>query len=196
MILVDTSVWVDHLQRGNATLAQTLSRGEVLAHPFVLGELTLGNLRQRTQVLEALNRLPMATAATVAEVLNFIARQSLFGRGIGYVDAHLLAAARLTPGSWLWTLDKRLQVAAISLDLAWTPSCICAAATAPAWRFSGQRKPKAVVHEFSAKPGVPGQWCGVVQGGAGALGCGTIQEPVCQPETNLIDLARMVCHEG
>ncbi len=121
MILVDTSVWVDHLQRGNATLGQWLSRGEVLAHPFVLGELALGNLRQRTQVLEAFSQLPTATAATDAEVLDFIARQSLFGRGIGYVDAHLLAAARLTPGSWLWSLDKRLQGAAVALGLAWTP---------------------------------------------------------------------------
>ena len=121
MILADTSVWVDHLQRGNATLAHCLGRGEVLAHPYVLGELALGSLRQRTQVLEALSQLPMATVATDAEVLDFIARQSLFGRGIGYVDAHLLAAARLTPACWLWTLDKRLQAAATALGLAWTP---------------------------------------------------------------------------
>lgn len=122
MILVDTSVWVDHLQRGNTHLVQYLSQGAVLAHPFVLGELALGNLRQRTEVLEALSQLPMATAATDSEVLEFIARQSLFGRGIGYVDAHLLAAARLTSGSRLWTLDKRLQAAAGSLELAWTVS--------------------------------------------------------------------------
>ena len=121
MILVDTSVWVDHLRRGNTSLAHYLNRGEVLAHPFVLGELALGNLRQRTQVLEALSQLPMATAATDAEVLDFIARQQLFGRGIGYVDAHLLAATRLTPGSRLWTLDKRLRAAATPWDLAWTP---------------------------------------------------------------------------
>ncbi len=119
MILVDTSVWVDHLQRGNTHLARHLSRCAVLVHPFVLGELALGNLRQRTQVLEALSQLPMATAATDSEVLEFIARQSLFGRGIGYVDAHLLAAVRLTSGSWLWTLDQRLQAAASSLELAW-----------------------------------------------------------------------------
>lgn len=120
MILVDTSVWVDHLQHGNTRLANSLVRGEVLAHPFVLGELALGNLRQRTQVLEAISQLPMAKAATDSEVLEFIARQFLFGRGIGYVDAHLLAAVRLTPGSWLWTLDKRLLAAANALDLAWT----------------------------------------------------------------------------
>lgn len=120
MILVDTSVWVDHLQHGNANLANSLVRGEVLAHSFVLGELALGNLRQRTQVLEAMSQLPMAKAATDSEVLEFIARQFLFGRGIGYVDAHLLAAVRLTPGSWLWTLDKRLLAAASALDLSWT----------------------------------------------------------------------------
>ncbi len=122
MILVDTSVWVDHLQRGSTRLVQYLSQGAVLAHPFVVGELALENLRQRTQVLEALSQLPMATAATDSEVLEFIARQSLFGRGIGYVDAHLLAAARLTSGSWLWTLDQRLQAAASALELAWTSS--------------------------------------------------------------------------
>lgn len=120
MILVDTSVWVDHLQHGNTHLANGLVRGDVLAHPFVLGELALGNLRQRTQVLEAMSQLPMARAATDSEVLEFIARQFLFGRGIGYLDAHLLAAVRLTPGSWLWTLDKRLLATANSLDLAWT----------------------------------------------------------------------------
>ena len=122
MILVDTSVWVDHLQRGNPQLAQYLDRREVLAHPFVLGELALGSLRQRTQVLEALSQLPMARTAADGEVLGFIARESLFGKGIGYVDAHLLAAVRLTPGSWLWTLDQRLQAAASALELAWTPS--------------------------------------------------------------------------
>lgn len=119
MILVDTSVWVDHLQRGNPRLEQCLGRGAVLAHPFVLGELALGSLRQRTQVLEALSQLPSVQAATDNEVLDFIALQSLFGRGIGYVDAHLLAAVRLTPGSLLWTLDRRLQAVASSLDLAW-----------------------------------------------------------------------------
>ena len=93
----------------------------VLAHPFVLGELALGSLRQRTQVLEALSQLPMARTAEDGEVLGFIARGSLFGKGIGYVDTHLLAAVRLTPGSWLWTLDQRLQAAASALELTWTP---------------------------------------------------------------------------
>lgn len=91
----------------------------MLVPPFVLGELALGNLRQRTQVLEALSQLPTVQAATDAEVLDFIALQSLFARGIGYVHAHLLAAVRLTPGSGVWTLDRCLQAAASLLDLAW-----------------------------------------------------------------------------
>jgi predicted nucleic acid-binding protein len=122
MILVDTSVWVDHFQRGNKHLAHCLGRGAVLAHPFVVGELALGNLRQRTQVVETMRQLPMASAATDSETLDFITRESLFGRGIGYLDAHLLAAVRLTPGSSMWTLDKRLQAVAGALGLAWLPA--------------------------------------------------------------------------
>jgi len=120
VILVDTSVWVDHLQRGNKALADSLAQGQVLAHPFVVGELALGSLKQRASVLEALQFLPAATVATDAEVLGFITTHALHGIGIGYVDAHLLAAARLTPGTRLWTLDKRLQAAASELDLAFS----------------------------------------------------------------------------
>jgi predicted nucleic acid-binding protein len=108
VILVDTSVWVDHLRASNAILAKLLGRNEALAHPFVTGEIALGNLRQRAAVLRALLRLPSAIVATDAEVLHFIEVRGLFGRGIGYVDAHLLAAASLTPGARLWTYDKRL----------------------------------------------------------------------------------------
>ena len=118
MILVDTSVWVDHLQRGNAALAERLTRAQVLGHPFVLGELALGSLRQRATILQALQHLPAAAVATDDEVLGFITTHALHGIGIGYVDAHLLAAVRLTPGAQLWTLDKRLQAAASQLDLA------------------------------------------------------------------------------
>ena len=120
MILVDTSVWVDHLQRGNAALAQRLAHGQVLGHPFVLGELALGSLQQRASILQALQSLPAATVATDAEVLGFITTHALHGIGIGYVDVHLLAAAKLTPGTQLWTLDKRLQAAAGQLDLAFS----------------------------------------------------------------------------
>ncbi|APW38628.1 VapC toxin family PIN domain ribonuclease [Rhodoferax koreense] len=118
MILVDTSVWVDHLQRGNKTLTHCLNGGQVLTHPFVIGELALGSLQQRAQVLEALQNLSQAATATDKEVLGFISTHALHGIGIGYVDAHLLASTRLTPGATLWTLDKRLQAAALKLGLA------------------------------------------------------------------------------
>lgn len=118
MILADTSVWVDHLRAGDGALAARLDAGMVLAHPMVIGELALGNLRQRGIVLRSLADLPAATVATDAEVLHFIDRHALHGRGIGWVDAHLLAAARLTDGAELWTRDRRLHVLAVQLDLA------------------------------------------------------------------------------
>jgi len=118
VILVDTSVWVEHLRSASAILSALLEDGGVLGHPFVLGELALGNLRQRDDILRALQRLPQATSASHLEVLQFIDREALYGRGIGYVDAHLLAAARLTAGSKLWTRDRRLQVVAGQLGLA------------------------------------------------------------------------------
>ncbi|HKO06216.1 MAG TPA: PIN domain-containing protein [Alphaproteobacteria bacterium] len=118
MILVDTPVWVDHLRAGDKKLAGLLDAGRVLAHPFVIGELALGNLRQRDLVLNALRDLPQATVATDREILHFIARHTLFGLGIGYVDAHLLAAVRLMAGTSLWTRDKRLHDAAERLGMA------------------------------------------------------------------------------
>jgi len=118
MILVDTSVWVDHLRTGNPALVDLLNAGGALTHPFVIGELALGDLRQRTIVLDALSDLPQASVPTDAEVLHFIGSHHLFGRGIGYVDVHLLAAVRLTAGAALWTRDKRLQSVAERLGLA------------------------------------------------------------------------------
>ena len=118
MVLVDTSVWVAHLQRGNNELAGLLNRAQVLSHPFVLGELALGSLQQRVTVLNALQNLPQAHVASAGEVLSFIATHALHGIGIGYVNAHLLASARLTPGSMLWMLDKRLAAAALRLGVA------------------------------------------------------------------------------
>jgi predicted nucleic acid-binding protein len=120
VILVDTSVWVDHLRAGDAMLAGLLDAAMVLAHPFVIGELALGNLHRRETVLNALSDLPMANVATDAEVLHFINRNTLFGRGVGYVDCHLLAATRLTAGAELWTRDKRLHGVAVQLGLAIT----------------------------------------------------------------------------
>jgi predicted nucleic acid-binding protein len=117
VILVDTSVWVDHLRRRDEALAGLLEAGRVLAHPFVIGELALGRLRQRDLVLSALQDLPQARVATDREVLHFIDQHSLSGLGIGYVDAHLLAAVRLSGSVPLWTRDKRLRGAADRLDL-------------------------------------------------------------------------------
>jgi len=118
VILADTSVWVDHLRASDKALATLLNAGAVLAHPFVIGELALGNLRQRETVLNALSDLPRASIATDAEVLHFIDRHTLFGHGIGYVDAHLLAAVQLTAGAVLWTKDKRLHSVAVERGLA------------------------------------------------------------------------------
>ena len=118
MILVDTSVWIDHLRANNAMLAGLLDAGHVLTHPYVLGELALGQIHQREVVLTALSDLPRAQVATHAEVVSFIERAALLGRGIGYVDVHLLAAARLTPGAVLWTKDARLHGVADVLRLA------------------------------------------------------------------------------
>jgi predicted nucleic acid-binding protein len=120
VILADASVWVDHLRAGDKALAALLDAGAVLAHPFVIGELALGNLRQPEIVLQALADLPHAGVATDAEVLHFIERHALSGRGIGYVDAHLLAAVKLTAASELWTKDKRLHSVAVQLGLAIT----------------------------------------------------------------------------
>ena len=117
MILVDTSVWVDHFRVGDAELAQWLEQGRVVMHPFVLGEISLGNLAQRKVVLEALADLPGVSIASDDEVLRFVETARLHGLGIGYVDAHLLAAARLTPGVSIWTRDRRLKAAAETLGL-------------------------------------------------------------------------------
>lgn len=95
-----------------------LGDGKVLGHPFVVGELALGNLRQRDAFLRDLIDLPQAAVAEDEEVLRFIDREKLSGRGIGYVDAHLLAAVRLTPDAKLWTRDRRLQTVAAELGLA------------------------------------------------------------------------------
>ena len=121
MILVDTSIWIDHLRGDNAALKRLLNAGGVQTHPFVIGELALGRMRQREIILAALSDLPRAELATDAEVLGFINREALFGRGIGYVDVHLLASVRLTAGAEFWTRDTRLRHVAEELGLAMTP---------------------------------------------------------------------------
>ena len=119
MILVDTSVWVDHLRNGDARLADLLERGSVVMHPFVVGEIACGSLTHRASILELLRELPTAVIAESEEALGFIERHSLHGKGIGYVDIHLLASVALTQGARLWTRDKRLQAAADDLGCAY-----------------------------------------------------------------------------
>ncbi len=118
MILVDTSVWVDHLRSGEPALATALEGGHVLMHPFVLGELACGNLKNRSEVLRLLGDLPVAPTATDPEVLGLIERRALMGRGIGYIDAHLLASAALADVGRLWTRDRRLVAVTAEVDLA------------------------------------------------------------------------------
>ena len=107
MILVDTSVWIDHLRAGDVHLAGLLERDAVVSHEHVIGEIACGNLRKRKEVLGSLSLLPRCEAASHDEVLFFIERHKLMGRGIGYVDACLLAAATLS-NARLWTRDQRL----------------------------------------------------------------------------------------
>ncbi|MDP2811369.1 MAG: PIN domain-containing protein [Rhodocyclaceae bacterium] len=111
MILVDTSIWIDHLRSGNPALASLLQGDLVATHDFVIGELACGNLRNRQEVLGLLQSLPRLPAATEDEVLFFIEQRQLFGRGIGYVDIHLLAATAMH-GVRLWTKDRRLNAIA------------------------------------------------------------------------------------
>ena len=117
MILVDTSVWVEHLRRGSIELIRLLETGEVLCHPFVIGELACGRLAQRGEILSLLRNLPQAPVALHHEVLAFVEARNLFGSGIGWIDAHLLVAAALGRVS-LWTLGRRLSDAVRSLNLA------------------------------------------------------------------------------
>ena len=117
-VLADTSIWIDHFRRVDARLAGLLDHGDIVIHPFVIGELLLGSVSKVSAMLNNLNRLPKATIASNDEVLGLIVRRKLSGLGIGYVDAHLLAAARLTAGAELWTRDNGLRSVAEALGLA------------------------------------------------------------------------------
>jgi predicted nucleic acid-binding protein len=119
MVLVDTSVWVAHLRQGDIGLEALLNAGRVICHPFIIGELACGNLKNRSEILVLLQALPQATKAEHAEVLQFIENYGLMGKGLGYIDMHLLAAALLTRVP-LWTLDQKLKEAAVRLELALT----------------------------------------------------------------------------
>lgn len=118
MILVDTSVWVDHLRQGEPLLIQSLMQTQVATHPFVIGELACGNLKNRHNLIELMQALPNVKTAMDHEVMQFIENKSLMGKGIGYIDAHLCASA-LISGFKLWTRDKRLLAIAQTLGCAW-----------------------------------------------------------------------------
>jgi predicted nucleic acid-binding protein len=116
MVLVDTSIWVSHLREKHGDLVNLLNDGEVACHPFIAGELACGNVKNRAIILSLLEALPMAAEADHEEVLTFIERHSLMGKGLGYVDVHLLASAALSRLP-IWTLDKRLDQVAGMLHL-------------------------------------------------------------------------------
>lgn len=108
MILVDTSVWVDHLRRGDDTLIQLLSQGQVYIHPMIIGELACGHLQNRKQLIDLWQNLPCSVEASHHEAMLFVESHRLMGRGIGFVDVHLLTSTRLTANTQLWTRDNRL----------------------------------------------------------------------------------------
>src|SRR3981081_1335357 len=118
MVLADTSIWIDHFRRSDLRLARFLDRGDVVIHPFLIGELVLGYVPKISPIIDDLHTLPKAIVANADEVLKFISDRKLSGSGIGYVDAHLLAAAALAPETFIWTPDKRLPAPGQSLSLA------------------------------------------------------------------------------
>jgi predicted nucleic acid-binding protein len=121
VILVDASVWIDHLRRAEPELVRLLEEGQVICHPFVIGELACGHLRRREAFLTQLAELPMAPSATHREAMVFVERHALAGRGIGWVDVHLLACALLSRTTALWTRDKRLAALAATLGVLHQP---------------------------------------------------------------------------
>ncbi len=122
MILVDTSVWIDFLRADDVQLAGLLESASVCMHPMVLGELACGLLKNREQLLTLWGKLPTAIEASHDEALYFLEQNELFGKGIGWVDLHLLASTALTESAFLWTRDKRLQSVALNLGMAYSTS--------------------------------------------------------------------------
>jgi hypothetical protein len=116
MVLVDTSVWVEHLRHGSVGLETRLQEGRVVCHPFIIGELACGNLRNRSEIIFLLQALPGAIQAEHEEVMEFIENHRLMGKGLGYIDMHLLVSSLLTKVSF-WTMDKRLHEVAKKLGL-------------------------------------------------------------------------------
>ena len=116
MVLVDTSVWIAYLRDGNVRLETLLNNGDVVCHPFIVGELACGNLKNRSEILSLLRALPMATHVEDEEVMQFIENYTLMGKGLGYIDVHLIASAVLTKVP-LWTFDKNLDKISSKLSL-------------------------------------------------------------------------------
>jgi predicted nucleic acid-binding protein len=122
MVLVDTSIWIDHFSRGEPRLQALLEAQQVLVHPHIIGELACGNLNPRNEILNMLSLLPMPRQADHAEVLFFIEANAFYGEGIGFIDAHLLASVALERTATLWTRDKRLERLAQKIRLAFDPA--------------------------------------------------------------------------
>jgi len=120
MVLVDTSVWVRHLREGDSDLERLLNSGEVMCHPYIVGELACGNLKNRREVLSLLQLLPPATLAKHEEILHFIEQNHLMGKGVGYIDVHLSASAVLT-GVPMWSYDKKLSEVNRGLGIEYNP---------------------------------------------------------------------------
>lgn len=118
MILVDTSIWIDHLKNSDGHMKALLMAGQVLMHPYVHGELALGTMKNRAMILEDLRNLPACLVATDDEVLAFIDQHKLNGAGIGLIDVHLLAGVKLTQDATLWSRDRNLRLAAERLGIA------------------------------------------------------------------------------
>ena len=116
MVLVDTSIWVTHLRQGSRKLEKLLMDAEVMCHSFIIGELACGNLKNRIEIISLLQSLPMTPTIEIDEILFFIDQNNLMGKGVGFVDVHLLASVQLI-GIPLWTADKRLKSAADQLKL-------------------------------------------------------------------------------
>lgn len=116
MVLVDTSVWVEHFRHGNIGLDFLLNEGQVVCHPFIIGELACGNLKNRSQILSLLDTLSTAIVVEHEEVMGFIEKHRLMGKGLGYIDMHLITSAMLTHVP-LWTLDKKLDSTSAALGL-------------------------------------------------------------------------------
>ena len=121
MVLVDTSVWIDYLRGGDSTLVDLLNRSLVCIHPMIIGELACGNLQNRVELISLLQNLPHVTTASHDEALLLLDNQKLMGKGIGYIDLHLLTSTLLSNNTRLWTRDKSLSGMAIDLGVAFIP---------------------------------------------------------------------------